>query len=114
MPQVELKYSQDLELNIKDIFEKIEVLINQIDSTAGVCKSRAYPTTEYLHPNCYFEILVLRKAHRDKHFMKNLLVHIESVVKPLLPMDCYYSINLNFSSDYYFTSKRRRDSTDCA
>ncbi|MCF6766418.1 hypothetical protein L3V82_11595 [Thiotrichales bacterium 19S3-7] len=105
MPQVELRYSQELDLKVKDIFQKIEALINQIDSTAGVCKSRAYPTAEYLHPNCYFEIMVLRKAHRDKHFMDNLLAEIESVVKPLLPEDCYYSINLNFSSDYYFTSK---------
>ncbi len=47
MPHVEIKYSDDLNIDTKNIFDDIENIINEVDSGAGICKSRAYPCSEY-------------------------------------------------------------------
>ena len=106
MPHVDIKYTSDLKnINFKSLFTEIENVINKIDSTAGDCKSRAYPTMDYLHTHIYIHISLLKKSHRDVDFMKNCIGKIENIIKPVLPKGCYYSVELNFSSDYYITSQ---------
>ncbi|ABS76638.1 hypothetical protein [Coxiella burnetii] len=105
MPQIDLKYSNDLKLEIPELFQSIEEAINKIDHTAGACKSRAYPSPVYLHTHFYLRIAMLKKPYRDENFMNKCLKRIEEMVKPILPEGCYYSVELVFSSEYYFTSR---------
>ena len=49
MPHLEVKYSSDIELDINCLFNQVELVINELDSSAGVCKSRAYPAKNYKH-----------------------------------------------------------------
>ncbi len=46
MPHVEIKYSNDIKLNYDALFDSVEATINKLDSSAGACKSRAYPTVK--------------------------------------------------------------------
>lgn len=111
MPQVDIKYSNDLALKVQKIFEGVEALINELDASAGACKSRAYPASEYLHAHFYLRIALLKKPHRDPDFMRNLLEKLEELVKPLLPSECYCSFELTFSSEYYSTYGYKRQKT---
>ena len=105
MPQVNLKYSDSIELNVKKLFNDIETVINKRDGTAGACKSRAYPASAYLHEHVFLVVSFLRKPHRDDVFMKSLREKIESVLISYLPRGCYYSIEMSFSGEYYLTAQ---------
>lgn len=104
MPHVEIKYSDDVKINFQSLFLNIEQTINEMDASAGVCKSRAYPSSDFLHTHILVKIDVLKKPHRDTVFMQTLLKNIEQTVTHILPNGCYYSIGLNFSGEYYVTS----------
>ena len=103
MPQVDLKYSSDITLDTKTLFEKIETTINTLDSSTGICKCRAYPAKEHLHTHMIVKIYLLRKPHRDEVFMKNCLAALETAVSPLIPSNTHYAIELLFSRPYYLT-----------
>ncbi|MCL1126170.1 hypothetical protein [Shewanella surugensis] len=103
MPHTELKYSNDLTLDTEAIFTAIEWCINQKDPSAGVCKSRAYPASEYQHTHVYISVSLLNKPHRDGAFSQSLLEVLNSEIKSLLIQDCYFSLELNYVSDYYLT-----------
>ncbi len=81
MPQIELKYSNNLEIDVRKIFESVEKIINKIDSSAGLCKSRAFPIKEFLHSHAFLTVSVLKKAHRDDVFMEKLLQALEHNLK---------------------------------
>ncbi|MCI5057784.1 MAG: hypothetical protein MRY83_16835, partial [Flavobacteriales bacterium] len=106
MPQVDMKYSDDLDIDTKKLFQEIESMMNGMDHTAGVCKSRAYPTSEYMHSHCYVRVSVLRKPHRDQNFMQNCFEQLNSLVGSAVPDGAYYSVELAFSGNYYFTVKK--------
>lgn len=106
MPQVEIKYSSDLcDINFEDLFTEIENVINDYDSSAGACKSRAYSAEPYHHTHIYISILMLKKDHRDDDFMTILQKKLIVIVKKYLPRNCYYSLELGFSGKYYFTDE---------
>ena len=103
MPHTELKYSDDLTLDTETIFTAIEACVNQVDPSAGVCKSRAYPTGEFLHSHLFISVTLLKKPHRNEDFSQSLLESLSNEIKPLLIQDCYLSVSLDYVSDYYTT-----------
>lgn len=106
MPQVELKFSKDVTLDIEYIFKSIETEINSFDKSSGACKCRAYPTEQFLHTHVALNIALLRKPHRDKNFMNTLLKKLESILEPAIPSGCFYAVELFFSGDYYLTQQK--------
>lgn len=104
MPHVEIKHSDNLELNHAKIFDKVEQIINQHDSAAGVCKSRAYPCAHYKHTHIMVTIALLTKPHRDKAFTVKLSEEIEAAIKSELQQSAYFSLDIDYSSPYYVTS----------
>ncbi len=104
MPQVDLKYSNNLQLDTTLIFKTIEATIAKLDSAAGACKCRGYSTSEYLHSHLFITIALLQKSHRDDTFIKNLLAELEKALVPILPSSCNYAINFNFLNAHYVTS----------
>lgn len=105
MPQIDLKYSNNLSLDIKSTVQAIEKLINTTDELSGECKCRAYPATDYLHSHCFLQVMILKKPHRDDAFMKAMLHQLTELLKQNISEDCTVSIELGFLSDYYSSEK---------
>ena len=69
MPHVEIKYSDNLDIDTKEVFDVIEGIINKKDSSAGVCKSRAYPCSEYKYStfssqyHCSLNPIEMKNSH---------------------------------------------------
>lgn len=105
MPQIDLKYSSDLSLDVDTIFEAIEQVINQSDSSAGACKSRAYPAVSYKHTHVLVEVALLRKPHRDEAFTQGLLIQLQQAVAQYFPKDCWFALDLCYAGNYYVTTK---------
>jgi len=104
MPHVEIKYSDNLKINTKEVFDDIETIINQEDSSAGVCKSRAYPCLEYKHSHILITISLLTKPHRDEAFTLTLSSKLEKSIKQHLKQSTYFSLNIEYSLAYYTTN----------
>ena len=103
MPQVELYYTQGLSIHFSELFSSIEQTINELDRTAGICKSRAYVSENYLHEHIYLSILLMRKPHRDTEFMVDCHQRLHQAIQVFLPGTCAWSLSLDFSSEYYVT-----------
>lgn len=106
MPQVDLNFSCDIKLDVDSIFEAVEFVINRLDSSAGVCKSRAYPAVEFRHTHVLIRIAVLKKSHRDDNFMQTCLDNLKKELVKYIPEGCHYAIELFFMGDYYFTDRK--------
>ena len=109
MPHVEIKYSDNLNIDTKGIFDVIEDVINNKDSSAGACKSRAYPCSEYKHSHVLVTISLLTKPHRDKTFTLELSKELEGAIKQHLKQSLYFSLSIEYSLAYYTTNIHRVD-----
>ncbi|OUR61182.1 hypothetical protein A9Q74_10355 [Colwellia sp. 39_35_sub15_T18] len=104
MPHVEIKYSDNLDIDINKIFDAVEKIINKNDLSAGECKSRAYPCSQYKYSHILITVSLLTKPHRDKVFTHNLSAEIEKAIKVHLKQSLYFSLNIEYSLDYYTTN----------
>lgn len=107
MPHVEIKYSDNLDIDTNEIFNVVETIINKCDMSAGECKSRAYPCNQYKYSHILITISLLTKSHRDKAFTQNLSIEIESAIKAHLKQSLYFSLNIEYSLEYYTTNIHR-------
>lgn len=107
MPHVEIKYSDNLDIDTNKIFNVVEKIINKIDMSAGECKSRAYPCYQYKYSHILVTVSLLTKPHRDKVFTQNLSIEIENAIKVHLKQSLYFSLNIEYSLDYYTTNIHR-------
>lgn len=103
MPHVEIKYSNDVEFSVNGLFEAIETTINELDSSAGVCKSRAYPAVNYKHTHIMIDIWLLPKPHRDQAFNQLLLEELQKVIRNQISENCYVSLQLYYRDTNYRT-----------
>ena len=104
MPHVEIKYSDNLNIDTKEIFNVIEAIINKSDASAGECKSRAYPCSEYKYSHALIVISLLTKPHRDEAFTFNLSDELERAIKRHFKQSLYFSLNIEYSQAYYTTN----------
>ena len=104
MPHVEIKYSDNLDIDSNKIFDDVERIINEKDMSAGECKSRAYPCSQYKYSHMLVTLSLLTKPHRDDVFTQNLSVEIEKTIKLHLKQSLYLSLNIEYSLDYYTTN----------
>jgi len=109
MPHVEIKYSNNLDIDTKEVFDVIESIINNNDSSAGECKSRAYPCSEYKYTHILVTISLLTKPHRNKEFTLQLSSELERAIKLHLKQSLYFSLNIEYSLAYYTTNIHRVD-----
>lgn len=103
MPHLEIKYSADIELDVKSLFDQIESTINELDSSAGACKSRAYPAKSYKHSHVMIEVWFLPKPHRNHEFTRILLKELTNCVKTRIINHCYVSVQLYYRDANYVT-----------
>ena len=107
MPQVELNYSQDIEINPIELFQAIEQCIDEMDDSAGICKSRAYPATSFLHTHALLTVTLIDKPHRDQDFMRALLHKLRNLGKLFFKAEYYFAVQLKFAGPYYDTGGGR-------
>ncbi|MGV3278811.1 hypothetical protein ACFX5K_04105 [Rickettsiales bacterium LUAb2] len=105
MPHVEIKYSNDLKFNPKDLFDVIEATINKLDNTAGACKSRGYPTTIFKHTHLIVVVSLLIKPNRDQTFTNQLIQDLTNIIKQRLNQPCYFSLEIYYNGNNYFTTE---------
>ncbi|MCL1044345.1 MULTISPECIES: hypothetical protein [Shewanella] len=104
MPHVEIKYSDNVDIDTDKIFDVVEKIINGHDASAGVCKSRAYPCSQYKYSHMLITVSLLTKPHRDSAFTHQLSVDIEQAIKAHLKQSVYFSLNIEYSLAYYTTN----------
>ncbi len=103
MPHVEIKYSADIEIDVRSLFNQIESAINKLDPSAGVCKSRAYPAVSYKHSHVMIDIWLLPKPHRNHIFTQSLLKKLRDCINEQVANRCYISVQLYYRDDNYAT-----------
>ncbi len=101
MPQADLCYSAELNLDASAVLAQIETVIAGHDSTAGQCKGRAFPIESTHHRHVFLRVAVLKKAHRDPAFMTELQKKLLAVLTPTVSAPCNVAVELNWSSDQY-------------
>lgn len=104
MPHIEIKYSDNLNIDFDKVFDIVEKTINKHDNSAGVCKSRAYPCSQYKYSHMLTRIFLLTKPNRDEIFTQNLGKEIEKEIKNHLNESLYFSLSIEYSSSYYLTN----------
>ncbi|AQS37000.1 hypothetical protein Sps_01836 [Shewanella psychrophila] len=104
MPHVEIKYSDDLDIDTNKVFDLVEFIINSQDASAGVCKSRAYPCSQYKYPHVLIIVSLLTKPHRDQEFTNTLSEKIAKEVKKEFKQSLYFSLNIEYSTANYTTN----------
>jgi len=103
MPHLEIKYSADIRLDTKSLFDQIESAINKLDSSAGICKSRAYKAENYKHSHVMIDVWLLPKQHRNQAFTQSLLKEIMGCVKRQIANYWYVSLQLHYRDANYIT-----------
>lgn len=104
MPHVEIKYSDNLNIDTNKVFDVVEKIINKNDISAGECKSRAYPCSQYKYSHILVTVSLLTKPHRDEVFTQKLSGEIEEAIKAHLKQSLYFSLNIEYSLAYYTTN----------
>lgn len=99
MPQVELKYSNDLTFDPKAVLADIETTIRSHDAGAGETKGRAYPAAEFHRTHLTIGVEILPKAHRNKAFMDALSLDLEKTIKAHLTQACVFALMISFSPE---------------
>lgn len=103
MPQAELNYSSDLDINAEEILAEIEAAIREHDSGAGACKGRACAADRYHHSHLAVRVTLLPKPHRDAAFSEALLAKLDSRIRAALSQPCALSVELGYFSPFYAT-----------
>ncbi|APG45949.1 hypothetical protein [Phaeobacter porticola] len=107
MPHAEIKYSNDLELDIPAILAEIEQVILSHDDGAGDCKGRGYPTDVYHHTHVAVKVSALVKPHRDAAFSNMLLQSLKAAITARIPVACAFSIELDYFGPFYTTGQHQ-------
>ena len=103
MPHTDIKYTSDLEIDIKALMLAIESIILDLDPTAGVCKSRAIKINEYHHSHINIEITLFATKHRDFDLSNEAINRVDSKAKSFLKKATHVTVTLAFTPLTYLT-----------
>ena len=104
MPQADIRYSNDLDLDCEKLLSGIEATIKKHDQSSGACKGRGYQADHFHHTHIYVNLAMLPKAHRDKAFTDALIKSLEEMIKSHLTQSCHFSLNVEYTGEGYITN----------
>ena len=84
MPHADIKYTSDIQIDLKTLMSDIEEIILDLDPTSGACKGRALKVDEYHHSHINIEIRLFANKNRDIDLLNELINRIDSRAKSLL------------------------------
>lgn len=97
MPQADLKYSADLDIDAVGLLAAIEETIQGHDAGSGKCKGRAYPASAFHHTHVILEVGLLAKPHRDQAYTDDLMARLERTVTGFLPGPCELALKISYN-----------------
>ena len=103
MPHTDIKYTSDLEIDIKALMLSIESIILDLDPTAGVCKSRAIKIDEYHHSHINIELRMYATKERDIELINELTTKVDQKTKSLMRSAAHVTVKLDFTPLPYLT-----------
>lgn len=105
MPNIELKYSNDLDLDASAVLASIEKVIQSHDAAAANCKGLAYPAADFHHTHVILHVEILPQPHRDAVFMDALNTDLQAAIKAHLSAACFVTSNVTFTPPASLTSR---------
>jgi hypothetical protein len=103
MPHADIKYTCDIQIDLKTLMSDIEKIILDLDPTAGACKGRAIKVDEYHHSHINIEIRMFATKHRNIDLLNELIKRIDSSAKSLLRKAAHVTVKLEFTPLPYVT-----------
>ncbi len=104
MPHADIKYTSDIQIDVKTLMSDIEEIILDLDPTSGACKGRALKVDEYHHSHINIEIRLFATKHRDSTLLNELMDRVESRAKSLLKKAAHVTVKLEFTPLTYLTA----------
>ena len=103
MPHTDIKYTADLDIDIKTLMLSIERIILDLDPTSGVCKSRAIKIDEYYHSHINIELRMYATKERDMVLVNQLITRVDQQTKSLMKSAAHVTVKLDFTPLPYLT-----------
>lgn len=101
MPQVDIQYSNALNLDFPAISNAIDAAINDVDGPGRDCKIRTVPASFANIEHLMISVGLLEKPHRDKAFREKLVNTIFEALQKLVPQGVTVCINPYWLDDTY-------------
>ena len=103
MPHADIKYTSDIQIDLKTLMSDIEEIILDLDPTSGACKGRALKVDEYHHSHINIEIRLFATKNREIDLLNELINRIDSRAKSLLKKAAHVTVKLEFTPLTYLT-----------
>lgn len=110
MPNLDIKYSSDLNIDTKKLFKAVEDTVKAHDASTGGCKARGYPTDQFQYTHCHMELALLTKDNRDDAWTQKLIDALEELLKTELASassnikegtQTAWGVNVSYASPYF-------------
>ena len=103
MPHTDIKYTSDIQIDLKTLLSDIEEIILDLDPTSGACKGRALKVDEFHHSHITIEITLFATKHRDIDLLNELINRVDSKAKSFLKKATHVTVTLAFTPLTYLT-----------
>ena len=103
MPHADIKYTSDIQIDLKTLMSDIEEIILGLDPTSGECKGRAQRVDNFHHSHITIEIILFAAKHRDSGLLNELINRVDSRAKSLLKKAAHVTVKLEFTPLTYLT-----------
>ena len=103
MPHADIKYTSDIQIDLKTLMSDIEEIILDLDPTSGACKGRALKVDEYHHSHINIEIRLFATKNRNVDLLNELINRIDSRAKSFLKNAAHVTVKLEFTPLTYLT-----------
>jgi len=103
MPHADIKYTSDIQIDLRTLMSDIEEIILDLDPTSGACKGRALKVDEYHHSHINIEIRLFATKNRDIDLLYELINRVDSRAKALLKKAAHVTVKLKFTPLTYLT-----------
>ena len=103
MPHADIKYTADIQIDLKTLMSDIEEIILDLDPTSGACKGRALKVDEYHHSHTNIEIRLFAAKNRDIDLLHELINRFNSRTKSFLKKAAHVTVKLEFTPLTYLT-----------
>ena len=103
MPHADIKYTSDIQIDLKILMSDIEKIILDLVPTSGACKCRALKVDEYHHSHINIEIRLFATKNRDIDLLNELINRVDSRAKSSLEKAAHVTVRLEFTPVTYLT-----------
>jgi hypothetical protein len=104
MPQVDIQYSSEPNLDLDKICTVVNDTIEELDGPGRDCKIRTHTATASSQPSMFINIGLLEKPYRDAAFQKKLIDSVMKNIAPLINSGASLAVNIYFLNNAYMSA----------